>query len=256
MKKEELTNGSIVVTRDGYLGVVIKYDDGDGGYILYQEIGMDDLDLFNDNLTSEDGEAWDIMEVFGDLSGTYSFYNIESSNPNPDWSRENGWQRPTPKEREARVAEFEKDRQQRLQQEEKMRRQAEERRKGLLSIITQAFYGNRTGTEIRPDEVDNFILGHLDSFPWNDSIDRTIIRVPDTEELVIIYNRFQEEKSLQQKEEWFREDGYVAKPLAVIPEIGLELYSRCIVCRQDPVTGELKSMQDEDYEIACRYLAE
>ena len=59
MKKEELMNGSIVVTRGGYLGVVIR--DEDDGYILYQKIGIDDLADFNDDLTSKDGEDWDII---------------------------------------------------------------------------------------------------------------------------------------------------------------------------------------------------
>ena len=98
-----------------------------------------------------------------------------------------------------------------------MRRQAEERRTDLISILTQAFYGNRTGTEIHRNSVDRLILRYQnDSLPIHESIDRTIIRVPDTEELVIIYNKYQEEKSLQEKEDWFRKDGYVAKPLAVI----------------------------------------
>ena len=36
-------------------------------------------------------------------------------------------------------------------------------RNNLIRIIAQAFYGNRTITEIRPEEMDSFILGYLDS---------------------------------------------------------------------------------------------
>ena len=108
MKKEDLTNGSIVATRCGYLAVVIKEGTGiDDGHILYQDIGMDDLYLFNDDLTSTEDKDWDIMEVFGHGTGRYSFYDIELDDPMPDWSREIDWQRPLPKEREARMAELE-----------------------------------------------------------------------------------------------------------------------------------------------------
>ena len=70
----------------------------------------------------------------------------------------------------------------------------------IISIITQAFYGNRTGTEIRTDEVDRFILGHLDDFPFDDPIDRTIIRLPGSENLVLVYNKFAEQNELARKD--------------------------------------------------------
>jgi len=124
----------------------------------------------------------------------------------------------------------------------------------IISIITQAFYGNRTGTEIRTDEVDRFILGHLDDFPFDDPIDRTIIRLPGSENLVLVYNKFAEQNELARKDELLRSENYVLKPLATIPEMNLEVYSRCIVCRIGS-DGELESLGEGDFEIWGRYLA-
>lgn len=126
----------------------------------------------------------------------------------------------------------------------------------LISIIAQAFYGNRTGTEIKKENIDRFILGILDnSIPIEETVDRTIIPIPNMENLVIVYNKHQEGKKLKDKEEYLKEDGYELKPLAFIPEQNLEIYSRCIVCRIND-EGELESLEEGDYEKFIKYLAE
>lgn len=126
----------------------------------------------------------------------------------------------------------------------------------LISIIAQAFYGNRVGTEIKKENVDRFILGILDnSIPISETVDRTIIPIPNMENLVIVYNKHQEGKKLKDKEEYFKNDGYELKPLAFIPEKNLEIYSRCIVCRIND-KGELESLKEGDYEKFIKYLAE
>lgn len=44
----------------------------------------------------------------------------------------------------------------------------------IISIISQAFYGNRTGTEIRRENIDRFILGYqTDDFDVTEPVDRT-----------------------------------------------------------------------------------
>ena len=46
----------------------------------------------------------------------------------------------------------------------------------LISIISQAFYGNRTGTEIRRENIDRFILGYqTDDFDVTEPVDRTCL---------------------------------------------------------------------------------
>lgn len=127
--------------------------------------------------------------------------------------------------------------------------------KSAISIVAQAFYGNRTGTEIKPERVDAFILGYMDdTIGKYEKVDRTIVSVPNTDNIVIVYNKYQEEERLQRKEELLNNEGYELKPVAVIPENNIEIYSRCIVCRID--NGELVSLQDGDYEKFVKYLAE
>lgn len=59
----------------------------------------------------------------------------------------------------------------------------------LICIISQAFYGNRTGTEIRRENIDRFILGYqTDDFDVTDPIDRTVIHLPGSDNLVLVYN--------------------------------------------------------------------
>lgn len=126
----------------------------------------------------------------------------------------------------------------------------------LISIIAQAFYGNRTKTEIKKENIDRFILGILDnSIPIMKSVDRTIIQIPNLDNIVIVYNKHQEVEKLNDKEDYFKEDGYELKPLAFIPEKNFEIYSRCIVCRIND-DGELESLKENDYEKFVKYLAE
>jgi len=124
-----------------------------------------------------------------------------------------------------------------------------------IFVISQAFYGNRTGTEIRRENIDRFILGYqTDDFDVTEPIDRTIVHLPGSNDLVLIYNKYQEEERLVVKERALREDNYNLKPLASIPEMNLDIYSRCIVCRMS-ATGEFLNLKKEDYEIWERYLA-
>ena len=99
----------------------------------------------------------------------------------------------------------------------------------LICIISQAFYGNRTGTEIRRENIDRFILGYqTDDFDVTEAIDRTVIHLPGSNNLVLVYNKYQEEERLKVKERALREDNYIVKPLASIPELNLDIYSRCV----------------------------
>lgn len=130
-------------------------------------------------------------------------------------------------------------------------------RNDLIEIIAQAFYGNRTGTAIRAEEVDAFILGYLDSTIFGDeeaaraAANRQIVNVPGTKDVVLLYNKDEETECLEDKERYFQRDGYVLKPLATIPELGVEIYSRCIACRMDE-NGKLQSLQAEDYKVLIK----
>ena len=130
-----------------------------------------------------------------------------------------------------------------------------------MAILIQHFYGNRTVTFISPDDFDAIMLGHLDTQLFDktrdrEKIDRTIIRIPDTENLVLVYNKSQEEeclKKLQQLIQDINKRKHRFNPSAVIPEKGIVLYSRCIVCRIDE-DGALVSLEQEDCPKVVKYL--
>ena len=119
----------------------------------------------------------------------------------------------------------------------------------MITILAQAFYGNRTVTMIDEEDIDSFILGYLDSelakkMMKPEEIDRTIVRIPGTENLVLIYNKYQDQEH--------KEDGTIMT--ADIPELNLVLNSRCFVCRMND-DGCFASIEDEDYGKVMKYLA-
>ena len=71
---------------------------------------------------------------------------------------------------------------------------------------------------------------------------------------MLVYNRYQEEERLKKGEKLLREENYEIKPLAVIPEINLTLYSRCIALRMNE-DGSFASLQEGDSRILVKYLA-
>ena len=130
-----------------------------------------------------------------------------------------------------------------------------------MAILVQHFYGNRTVTFISPDDFDAIMLGHLDTKLFEktrdrEKIDRTIIRIPDTENLVLVYNKYQEEECLKKLQQFIQDINkckHRFNPSAVIPEMGIVLYSRCIACRIDE-DGTLVSLEQEDCPKVVKYL--
>ena len=130
-----------------------------------------------------------------------------------------------------------------------------------MAILIQHFYGNRTVTFIDPDNLDATMLGYIDAELFDktrdqEKIDRTIIRIPDTENLVLVYNKYQEEEHLKElqhfiQEVYKRKDRF--NPSAVIPETANVLYSRCIACRINE-DGALVSLEEEDCPKVVKYL--
>ena len=133
-----------------------------------------------------------------------------------------------------------------------------EKKQGI-TILVQGFYGNRTITRIALEDFDAFMQGYLVAKDFDGkNIDRTIIQVPGSENLVIVYNKYQEEKKLErivrEIQKRNKKERICYTPTAVIPEKGIVLYSRCIVCRM----GEdncLQSIEEADVEKVCKYLA-
>ena len=129
-----------------------------------------------------------------------------------------------------------------------------EKNNDLIKVITQAFYGNRVGTAVSLEKLDRFVIGCLHDMPIDESrkLDRTIIKMPNADNLVIIYNKYEEEKDIELVKTTLEKDGYEIKPLAIIPEYDMKLYSRCIACRMNE-NGELESVEKEDYDKIIEY---
>ena len=66
-----------------------------------------------------------------------------------------------------------------------------------IFIVTQGFYGNRTGLEINRENINSFLRGVVPAeiLPNADEIvDRKVVRVPNTENLVIVYDQNKEDE--------------------------------------------------------------
>lgn len=243
MKKSDLRNGDLIVNAEGDLGVVIV----DLERIFYQNNGSEFLDSFDEDLTLVE-RFYDstIMQVYRDLD----FYEVENEDGNPIYERDCKWRRPTKEEME------ENDR---IREEKKKAfyRELESRtmkQSDSIEILVQGFYGNRTATEIRKDNFDSFMLGYLDkTLCKEEEIDRTIVKIPNTDNIVVVYNKYQETRKYELMK---KHTDYVPKPVVSIPELDLEIYSRCIFCKMDE-DRELDSLrnfcrcsiQEENYDI-------
>lgn len=239
MKKKDLMNGDIVVLRSGQIAVVIELEKE--AYLLFQHNGFEFLsDYYDDDMIYE-GNIDAIMQVFRP-NGGLGFEGVDEAVP--IYERDKSWFRPT----EEAMSKVRDD-----AQVEKCSRVAV--KKDTIAIISQAFYGNRTGTEIRRESIDRFILGYQsDDLPITEPVDRTVIQLPGSNNLVLIYNKYQEEEWLEKKAYALQKDNYVIKPLALIPELNIEIYSRCIVCRMAP-DGEFESLDKGDCDVWSRYLS-
>lgn len=246
MKKEyklqDLKTGDIIENRDGDLGIVLAEREA----IVYSISGMDYYEDFTDDLLYEgDYRGKDILTVWSDEDIVLDFidYEVMCGDPvyerhdNIEWSKEAYW-------------EAYKEEQKKLK-EERMKN-----RPSSYTGVIQAFYGNRTGIDFTEKMVDQLILGCLSEefFNPNERIDRSMIPIPGEEGLVLLYNKYQEEKTLVEKEEWYQKEGYVQKPLAEISELNIKLYSRCLACRVDE-ENKVASLREEDYEKVMKYLA-
>lgn len=257
MTKKDLMTGDIIVNRSGYLGVILKDEDK----VLYQTIGYDMLYDFNDDLTfdDEDYRDGDIMEVYRDAS----FLGVDNEEDAVIYQRDYNWHRPTVEEREACEKALEEERQKRL---EEMRKAAQVKHDDFIFIVAQCFYGNRTGLEIEREGSDAFLLGHtslVDFSQTGEKIERKIVRVPSTDNIVIVYDQLQEdhyvnvkfpEQHAEHAEEYKEHTGreFTMQVTCKIPEIDFEIHTRCFACRIDE-NGELHSLENGDGEKFIDY---
>lgn len=126
---------------------------------------------------------------------------------------------------------------------------------GFVSVAVVRGNGTEI-TTMQKEAVDYFILGYT-GLPRegvvNEQIDRTIVRIPNEDNLVVLYNKHFEEREVHRKQEVLAEDNYVLMPTIHIDEIGLNLYSTCVVCRLAE-DGSVKSIGADDYAKFQKYL--
>ena len=105
MTKKDLMTGDIIVTRAGFLGVVLN----EVGTILFQTIGEIWLDDLEEDLTCGENldcdSDYDIMEIFRGNT----FLDVEIGEDMPMYQRDVNWRRPSRKERIAKVKEMDKN---------------------------------------------------------------------------------------------------------------------------------------------------
>lgn len=259
MKKNELMTGDIVVMRSGLLAVVIRNEKED--YLLFQNGGWESMDDYNDDMVCEyDPDSDAVMQVYRVPSGGISFSDYEDEEP--VYERDYTWVKPTEEEMAAAV---ETARIEREAKEAELRTLAEETRKNNISIISQFYYGNRTGTEISREHIDFFLRGYQGYYRPEDIEDvvRKTILVPGTDDIVIVYDQTQEERYVNVDfPEIYAQDG--AKYLdrwgeelkmhvsCEIPEIDFKIHTRCFACRMDE-NGVFQSLEDADAEKFIRY---
>lgn len=127
---------------------------------------------------------------------------------------------------------------------------------GFVSVAVVRGNGTEV-TTMQKEAVDYFILGYT-GLPRegmvDDKIDRTIVHIPNEENLVVLYNKHFEEREAKRRYELLSEYNYTLLPTIRIDEIGLVLYSTCVVCRLAE-DGSVESIGDGDYAKFKHYLS-
>ena len=233
MTKKDLMTGDIVVTRNGLKAVVIRTDKAD--YLLFPSGGYDWLEDYTDELTylyaEDDSGSDDIMQVYRATDSAIGFADFDDEYP--IYERDDTWT--IPKKSNA---------------EDSDKKEVKENsimNNNNIAIIAQQFYGNRTATEIRKDDIDAFLLGctsSVDLSLMGENVDKEIVKVPGTDNIVIVYDKNQENETIR--------DGRVNNISCEISEIGFEIHSRCFACRIDE-NGELQSLEKGDAEKFIDY---
>jgi len=249
MTLKDLQIGDIIVNRKGQVGLyTIRKNEG---FILYQDGGYDDVAFaFNDDLTDKyEGKEYDIMQVYREyFGGMICFTDYEDSDL--IFERDETWKNPNIKEKHNLDI---------------IKEQIKVKNKDLISIIVQCYYGNRTGTEINRNEVKKLLMGDplKPTQEELDSVNVQTILVPNTKNIVIVYDKNKEDEYVNNTfpqlyaregadylERWGEElTPYIS---CSIPEMNIELHTRCFACRIDE-DGILQSLQNDDWKTFIHY---
>ena len=234
--KKDLHTGDIVETRDHERGVVIL----DNDCILWQKGGLDILDdSYTDDLfVDAKDRSGDIFKVFHDPEGPIGFnklFGIE-----PVFVRRN----------DAKTKA--------CAQELSDKHDTSKDRDTVTVVLLEPWsrkYENIPVNVFAGLELD-LLLSQAPSMiacgEWK--TDRTYIAVPHTDNLFVIYNKYQEEWHLQNVE-MHKKDGFTVdeEPLVVIPEENIAIYSRCMIVKKNDA-GEFADLLEDDFEKVKEYM--
>ena len=228
--RNDLKTGDIVVLRDKLVGLVITQENA----IIYPSSGYDEIDMnFNDDLTSIDEDAYDIVRVYRSMGyGALGYTNYEEDgdlvfeSPTAD-EQPQPIQRPQP---------------------------PESPKCKLATVLAQAFYGNRVIMEVCADDdlldlkklISGIVSGNGSLALQNGGIDLEFI--PLAENVAVVYDKIAEAKMLK------RDNLKKYKPLCKIPEKNIIIYSRCALCRFKS-ENKLESLKSDDIELVKDYFA-
>ena len=232
--KKNLQTGDIIETRNGEFGVVIL----EKNCILYQAGGLDELDVFTDDLFVDGPERdGDIFKVYSDPEGPIGFNKRFGTAP-VFWRRND-------KAAKRRAAE--------LSDQYDMR-------KGRARVIVlepcfRKYKELFVDKNIESSELD-MCLSEAPSMTvcGQLGIDRTFVPVPGEKNLYFLYNKYQEEWHLQcdkEMEEWERSRD--TEPIVIIPKENIQIHSRSVIIRLDSA-GVPEDLRDDDFEKAKEYL--
>ena len=233
--KKDLHTGDIIETRSGERGVVILELD----CILYQAGGLDILDeVFTDDLFIDGPQReGDIFKVYHDPDGPLGFNKLFGLEP--------VFRRKNNKRTKERAAE--------------LNDKYDEKKGKVKAIIFDSYFRRCEERYINPsleNSTIDFAISEAPSMTANGQIriDRTFIPVPDTENLYIFFNAYQEEWHREMdKERRISRDTESKEPIVIIPEKEISIYSRCMLVRKESA-DRFENLKEKDFEIAKKYL--
>ena len=125
--------------------------------------------------------------------------------------------------------------------------------KNEILVLSLEFHEFGYGRWVDREKIDGFILGCVHCVHDEKMIDRTVVLLPFADNLILIYNKNMEDSQRELNEEAKTVLNYIAKPQVVIPELNLEIYSRCIIFRRGS-DGQPESLRGEDFDLCELHL--
>ena len=228
--KKDLLTGDIIETRNKERGVVILEKD----CILNEKGGLDELDVYTDDLFVDgpfrDG---DIFRVYRDPDGPVGLRKL--------YDAQLVFKRINNRETRERAAQID-------EQHNPVRGKTVV---GILEPHTRRCH--RAYVDLLDERSIDLMMSEAPSMTVCGQIliDRTYVRIPDTDNLFLLYNRYQEEWHLELDEEDVGRYRNM-EPLMIIPEENLQIHSRCMLVRKDS-SGCIEDLRDGDLENVQKY---